>query len=99
MARSINQIQFILLVIECGVQHAHSLCLNRNTFLTFQLHLIQSLLYHLTFRYSAGVLEKTVSKGGFAMVDMGNYTKISDMCLICHSMIPPHNTSSPCSPP
>ena len=45
VAGSIDQIQLILLTVECGIAHAHSLGLDRNTLLAFQLHLIERLLH------------------------------------------------------
>jgi hypothetical protein len=47
---------------------------------SFEIHGIQQLLFHVSISYGAGPVEKPIRKRRFPMVDMGNNTKIPDMC-------------------
>ena len=47
-----------------------------NTLLAFEIHIIEYLRLHLTLIERIGHLEQSVGKRRFAVVDMGNYTKI-----------------------
>src|SRR5258708_2336135 len=99
MPRSVDQVQLVLFAIEGAIEHAHRLCLDRNPFFTLQIHLIERLLHQFTFGNGASELQQTISQRRLAMVDMRDNTEIANMCLIGHEIIPPHNTSSPSSPP
>src|ERR1700730_1964049 len=99
MSRRIDQVELVLFAIESRVEHTYSLSLDRNALLTLQLHLVKCLLHHLALGDGAGEFQQAVSQGGLAMVDMRDDTEIANMGLLGHSIIPPHNTSSPSSPP
>jgi hypothetical protein len=47
--------------------------------LAFKVHGVEDLLAHLALRQRAGGFEQAVGKGAFAMVDMGDDGKISDV--------------------
>ena len=44
---------------------------------TFNIHIIQKLFFHFTGSDGLGVFKDSVGKGGFAVVDMCDYTKVS----------------------
>jgi hypothetical protein len=46
--------------------------------LAFQVHGVEHLLVHFALRQGAGHFEQTVGKGGFAVVDVRDDTKIAD---------------------
>jgi hypothetical protein len=49
------------------------------------IHIIQDLVLKVPFIANAGILNKPVGQGGFAMVDMSNDTEVSD---IFHNFLP-----------
>ena len=79
--RSVNQVQdvFFSLII---IFHLDGMALNRNTALTFQIHIIKHLSFGHFHRLS--ILQQTVRQSRLTMVDMGYNTEISD---IFHSKI------------
>src|SRR5581483_8158770 len=100
MAGSIDQIKLVLLTVERGITHAHRLGLDRDALLALQLHLIERLLHQFAPGDRARKLQQAISQRRLPVIDMSDNTKISDMCLVGHhAIIPPHNTSSPSSPP
>ena len=52
---------------------------NGNSFLSFQVHIIQHLVHHISFADGVGRLQKAVSQGGFAVVNMSDDAKITDV--------------------
>src|SRR5213595_1453653 len=99
MPRCIDEIQLILFAVECCVAHTYCLSFDGNALLTLQIHLVERLLDQFTFGDRPCIFQQAIGKGGLAMIDMGDNAEISNVCLICHAIIPPHNTSSPSSPP
>ena len=99
MTGSVDQVEFVLFAVERSVEHAHGLRFDGDALLTLQVHLVERLLHQFALRYGSGKFEQTISQGRFAVIDVGDNAEISNMCLICHSIMPPHNTSSPSSPP
>ena len=45
----------------------------------FQIHAVKQLILHFALFHCAGVFQQAVSQRGFAVVDMGNDRKITDM--------------------
>ena len=84
MAGGINQIEMVQLAISGSIIKPDSLRLNCNPALTFQFHIVQYLLLHLTIRQTPRHLDKTVSKRGLSMVNMGNNGKVTDIFLFGH---------------
>src|SRR6187200_2597627 len=79
MAGSIDQVQDIFLLICMLVIDLYRMALDGNTLLPFKVHIIKHLVHHITVADGAGALQKTVSQGGFAMVNMCDNAKISDV--------------------
>jgi len=77
-----------LIVLGCVI-HADRGGLDRDTFLAFQIHGVEHLRGHVAFRDCAGELEQAVGKRRFAMINMSNNTKISNV--VCHSCVREYN--------
>ncbi len=73
MAWSIDEIEF-----DSFPLHTYRSELDRDTSLTLEIHLIESLRLHLTLLERTGDLHETISEGRLAVIDMGNDTKIAD---------------------
>jgi len=56
--------------------HPHRVQLDRDAALALQVHGVEHLLAHLTFLERAGGLDQSVGEGGFAVVDVGDDTKL-----------------------
>lgn len=78
MPRRIHQVKRISLAIFCGIFQAHGLRLDGNAPFALNIHIVENLLGHLALSEAATMLNQTVSKRGFAMVNMGNNRKIAD---------------------
>ncbi len=50
---------------------------NRDASLSFEVHVVEHLVFHVFPYDRVGAFEKTVGKGGFAMVDVCYYAEIS----------------------
>src|SRR5947209_16416068 len=99
MSWCIDEVQFVLFAIKCRVAHTHSLSFDGDALLTLQVHLVKGLLHQFAFGDRPCIFQQAIGKGGLAMIDMGDNAEISNMCLVCHAIIPPHSTSFPSSPP
>ena len=78
MARSVDEVQHVVLT-AAGVVHLDGVALDGDAFLLLQVHAVQHLVFHLTLVESLGAFQHTVGKSAFAVVDMGDYAKISDV--------------------
>ena len=87
VARSINQIENIKLAVLRFIIQADGLCLNSNSALPFQLHIIQNLSFHFSLRQDACQFKNSVCQGRFSMVDMCNNTKIPDLIDVAHVVL------------
>jgi hypothetical protein len=79
MAGSIDQVQDILLAVLMFIIDLYRMALDGNALLSFKVHIIKYLVHHITVADGAGALQKTVSQGGFAMVNMCDNAKITDV--------------------
>ena len=82
VTRGIDKIQHVFLAVLSLVNAADRLILNGNATFPFQIHGIQDLVLHLPFGQSAGHLNEPVRQGRFAVVDMSDDRKISDMAFL-----------------
>jgi hypothetical protein len=60
------------------------LCLDRYAALALKVHRIQHLLGHLAVTQASAHLDKTISQGGLAVIDMGDDRKIADALIYRH---------------
>ena len=72
MPRSVDQIQHISFTILCNIVQANRLGLDRDAAFTFQLHLVEQLVFHLAGGNRTGNLDQAISQCRFAMINMGN---------------------------
>lgn len=79
MARGVDKVKLIGLTIVGGVVQGHTLRLDGNTALPFQIHGIQHLLGHFTFTQAATDLNQTIRQGGLTVINMGNDREITNM--------------------
>ena len=62
-----------------GIIHLNGMAFYRNPFFTLQVHTIQHLRHHLSVSQGFSLLQHTVSKCTFAVVDMCNNAKIANV--------------------
>ena len=79
MAGSINQIQNILLPVTMIIINLNGMALDGDAFFSFQVHIVQHLVHHISFADGVGNLQKPVSQGGFAVVNMCDDAKVTDV--------------------
>ena len=72
MSRSINQVELIHLPIACFIVERGGLRFNGNAALFFNVHRVEHLRTHFAQIQTAAVLDKTVGKRRFTVVDVGN---------------------------
>lgn len=84
MSRGIDEIELIVLAVIGQVIQGHTLGLDSNAALTLDIHRVEDLLGHFTFGQSPAGLYKAVRQGGFAVIDMRDNGKITNMLQVCH---------------
>ena len=82
VAWRIDQVEDVLLPILCPVYGSYRLGLDGDSSLPLQIHVVQHLFLHLSAGEQARFLNDPVRQRGFAVVNMGDDTKISDFALI-----------------
>ena len=78
MTRSVQKVEGVLLPVR-AVLHLNGVALYGNSLLLLKIHGIQDLGLHLAAGNGVCKLEHPVGKGGFAVVNMGYYAKVSDI--------------------
>ena len=81
MSGCVDQVKYIFFSILCTVNRPHRLGFDRDTALPFQLHVVEHLLLHLSARQKTGLFDNSVCQRRFAVIDMRDDTKISDIAL------------------
>ena len=77
MPRGVNQIQVIFVAVSGSVGQANRLAFYGDTAFSFDIHVVQNLIFEITVRYDVRGLDQPIGEGGLPMVDMGDYTEIS----------------------
>ena len=75
----INQVQKISLTIFRLILQSRRLSLNGNAAFFFNIHRIKHLGRHFALLQTAAILNKAVSQSRFAVVNMGNNGKVTDI--------------------
>ena len=88
MAWGVNEIQVIDITVVGGIVQLDSGGLDGNAPLPLQLHGVQQLLRPDPLVDGVALLQQTVRQGGFAVVNMGNNGKISDLGKFGHMAAP-----------
>jgi hypothetical protein len=80
VTRRINKVEDILLPV-CGVDISHldGVAFDRDPALALQIHVIQGLVLHIAIGDRVGMLEEPIGQGAFAVVNVGDNTKIADV--------------------
>ena len=79
MARRVNKVQLILMTIIAVIVKRDALGLDGNTALTLNIHGVQHLGSHVTFFQTTADLNKPISQGRLAVINMGDDRKISNV--------------------
>jgi hypothetical protein len=79
VAGRIDKVELVGFAVFCRKGQRNTLGFNSDTALALDIHGIQHLRGHFPLTEATTELNKAISNGGFAMVDMGNNRKISDM--------------------
>lgn len=77
MARSVDEVELVVLPIGSGVGHPHGLGFNGYSPLALEVHRVENLLNHISIIHRVGGLKETVCKSGFSMVDVGDNAEVS----------------------
>ena len=78
MAGGVDQVEHIIDTVVRAVIKPHGLGLDSNAPLPFQIHLVEELVLFIPVGNRAGIFEKAVSQGRFAVVDMSNNGEVAD---------------------
>ena len=84
MAWGIDQVQDVVVPVLGLVIQLDRLVLDAP--FPFQAHGVQDLVLHFPLGQGAGHFNEPVGQGGFAVVDMGDDGKISNMITFCHGI-------------
>ena len=79
MARCVDKVELVGFTIFRRVRQGNTLRFNSNTALALNIHGIENLSGHFTLGQASTNLNKAVCDGRFAMVNMGNNRKVSDV--------------------
>jgi hypothetical protein len=79
VARSVDQVELVALAILGVVVHPHRGRFDRDAFFAFQVHTIQNLRGHIPFGDRPGSLEESIGERGFAVIDMRDDAKITNL--------------------
>jgi len=82
--RGVDEVQLVGLAVLRRVMQGHTVRLDGNSALTFQIHGVEDLRFHLAIGQATADLDETISQCRLAMVDVGNDGKITDMAQVAH---------------
>ena len=78
VAGSVDEVEEIVLAVVGGVDYADGARLDRDSALTLELHVVEELSLHVARGNGIGVLEYPVRERALAVVNVRDYTEISD---------------------
>ena len=78
VAGSVDEVEEIVLAVVGGVDYADGARLDRDSALTLELHVVEELSLHVARGNGVGVLEYPVRERALAVVNVRDYTEISD---------------------
>ena len=88
MARGVDEVQVVGFAVVGGVVQLHGGGLDGNAPLPLQIHGVQELLGPGPLVHGVALLHQPVRQGGLAVVNVGNYGKITNMGKIRHRLVP-----------
>ena len=78
MTGGIDKVEYISFAL-IYVLHLYSVAFDSDAALALQVHIVEQLVLFFAFGYGLGKVEKAVSKGTLAVVDMCNNAEITDV--------------------
>jgi hypothetical protein len=75
----VNQVQVVNLPIASAILQRSGLRFDGDAAFFFDIHRVQNLSFHLPLLQSSTALDQSVSQGRFAMINVGDDGKISDV--------------------
>ena len=84
MAGRVDKVKNVFFAVFCLVWEANGLTFNGNASFPLDVHIIEELVTELPVTHHFTGLDKSVSKGGFPMINMGDNAKVPD---IIHSVL------------
>ncbi len=84
MARSVDQVEDVLVTVGSHVAEANRLRLDRDPPLTLEVHCVEDLLTHVPLADRSGALEKAIGQSRLAVVDVGDDREVADARLSGH---------------
>ena len=77
MPGRVDEIQSIDFTIRMLVLHLDGVAFDRDAAFPFQVHIVEGLVLHVALGNRACVLEQSIRKGAFPMVDMRDDTEVA----------------------
>ena len=86
MARCVDQIEAVRLTVSGLIREGNRLALDRNSPLTFNIHIIQYLVFEGSLVAHTGILDKPICKGRLPVVNVGDNAEVADIFHILYLM-------------
>ena len=77
----VDEVKDVFPAVVGVIVKAHGAGFDGYSALPLNVHIVEELFLHVARRDGVGVLQNSVRKGGFAVVDVRDYTKVSDIVL------------------
>jgi hypothetical protein len=77
VARSVDEVELVLLTVVGFVVQPDSVGLDGDATLAFQVHAIQDLLHHFTLRERSSIFEQAICERGFTVINVRNNAEIA----------------------
>ena len=77
----VDEVKDVFPAVVGVIVKAHGAGFDGYAALPLNVHIVEELFLHVARRDGVGVLQNSVRKGGFAVVDVRDYTKVSDIVL------------------
>ena len=88
MTGGVNKIKLVGLSVSRDIFQRYALRLDGDSTLPLKIHGVENLLSHLAIGQPTAMLNETVSKRGFTVIDMGNDREISYVAECRHKSCP-----------
>ena len=82
VTRGVDQVEHIRFAVFCRILKSYGLRFDRDTAFTFEVHRVEDLRFHFSFRECSCIFNQTVGNRRFAVVDMCDDTKITNVFLV-----------------
>ena len=99
VAGGVDEVELVLLPVFGGVVHAHGRELDGDAALALEVHRVEQLRLHIALGYLPREFHEAVGDGAFAVVDVRDDAKISDIAIgSCHMSNSPRGRARPDRP-